>query len=102
MADEPDYILDLSGMTGQESSQEAPAPAPVPAAPPAGMVPGTGPADPTQRKWIGVHFKCCDVYSRIWRNGEGTMYTGHCPRCSRKLSAKIGPDGVNARFFSAE
>jgi hypothetical protein len=100
MAENPDYILELSSAGGQES--------PGGQAPPANdLRPGEVAASedvaagPSQRKWIGVHFKCCDVYSRIWRNREGTAYAGHCPRCSRKVQATIGPDGVSARFFTA-
>ena len=102
MAEEPDYILELSG--------EGPAhQTPTTLNPSAGEDPPAGTetqedkvsTDAVQRKWIGVHFTCCDVYSRIWRNREGTAYTGHCPRCSRKVMARIGPDGVTSRFFTA-
>lgn len=85
MAENPDYILELSGAAAQDALAGQPQPA----------------AGPSPRKWIGVHFKCCDVYSRIWRNHDGTAYSGHCPRCSRKIQATIGPDGVSARFFTA-
>ena len=102
MAEEPDYILDLSSeAAGQESPAES-------AVPPPGDDPAAAASDeqdasaePSQRKWIGVHFQCCDVYSRIWRNREGSAYVGYCPRCNRKIQARIGPDGVSARFFKA-
>jgi hypothetical protein len=102
MSDNPDYILDLSSQTtGQQQDDiEAEAVGQLPA----GAMPSEGSesADSGRsRKWIGVHFKCCDVYTRIWRNREGTAYAGTCPRCHRKIQARIGPDGVSARFFEA-
>jgi hypothetical protein len=97
MAENPDYILDLSSAAAGPQGQDRPSQG----AAPVDDASGGQPDGPASRKWIGVHFKCCDVYSRIWRNREGTMYAGHCPRCSRKVQAKIGPDGVSARFFTA-
>ena len=79
MADEPDYIVDVSHLS------------PTPA--------GGKRREP--RGWLGVRFRCCDVYSRIWRNREGTAYVGHCPRCSRRVQALIGQNGTDARFFEA-
>lgn len=54
------------------------------------------------RPWLAVHWKCCNVYSRIYRNAEGTLYTGRCPRCTRPVRAAVGPDGTRARFFEAQ
>ncbi len=53
------------------------------------------------RRFVGIHFACCDVYSRIYVNRQETAYVGHCPQCMKKVELKIGPGGTEARFFRA-
>lgn len=54
------------------------------------------------RRWLGVWFTCCNVYGRIPRNAEGTMYVGFCPRCGARVQALIGEGGTSRRFFRTE
>jgi hypothetical protein len=53
------------------------------------------------RPFLGVHFVCCDVYSRIYVNRELTAYQGHCPKWSRPIVVKISAEGSDERFFEA-
>ena len=80
MSDEPDYYLDVKGLEQG----------------------GDGAQEDGGRPWIGVRFDCCGAYVRIYRNREGTAYEGRCPRCLRPVRARIGPGGINSRFFTAE
>jgi hypothetical protein len=82
----PPYHLDIEGLEDPQGD--------------AGR--GTGRTIGCQRPWIGIHFECCSVYTRIYRNPDGTAYNGCCPRCLRKLTLRVGADGTDARFFLAE
>jgi hypothetical protein len=86
MTDDPDYILEIGGREiSPKPSEENEA----------ANASGGG------RPFISVHFECCGVYSRIYKNREGTAYVGWCPKCARKVSVKIGEGGVNCRLFRA-
>jgi hypothetical protein len=53
------------------------------------------------RSFVGVRFVCCDVYARIYVNRDRSAYEGNCPKCAKPVRLRIGPDGTNARFFTA-
>ncbi|MFQ6048618.1 MAG: hypothetical protein ACE5K7_04570 [Phycisphaerae bacterium] len=84
MSDQPDYYLEIDRLERWANADQI------------GRAAGA-----LQRRWIGVHFVCCDVYSRIYRNRDGTAYEGRCPRCYRAARVRIGPDGTDCRFFQA-
>ncbi|WP_218932366.1 hypothetical protein [Adhaeretor mobilis] len=52
-------------------------------------------------RFLGIHFACCEVYSRVYMNSSGTAYVGHCPRCAKRVSFQIGSGGTSSRFFTA-
>ncbi len=52
------------------------------------------------RRFVGVHFTCCDIYARVYVNREETAYEGNCPRCGKRVQLRIGPGGTDARFFT--
>ena len=60
------------------------------------------PSKRTPRPFIGVHFKCCNVYARVYLNRLGTAYFGHCPRCTRALKIQVKEGGSSAKFWNAE
>ena len=54
------------------------------------------------KNYLGVRFDCCHVYARIYVNRERTAYQGHCPRCARAVTIRIGAEGTDARFFAVQ
>jgi len=52
------------------------------------------------KRFLGVHFACCDVYSRVYLNHDQTAYVGHCPQCAKQVQMKVGSGGTDARFFT--
>lgn len=61
-----------------------------------------GPANAHKpRPYISVLFDCCQVFARIYRQPGDRVYRGRCPRCLRKLTVRVGPDGTSTRIFRA-
>ncbi len=77
--DPRDYKLDLSSLPKQDEPAAAPS-----------------------RPFIGVHFKCCGVYQRIYRSQDGKRYEGRCPRCARRVRFMVGQGGTDDRYFVVE
>lgn len=57
---------------------------------------GTG-----SRPFLGIRFKCCRTYARIYQNDAMTAYQGRCPKCHAAVSVPIGEGGSSSRFFDA-
>jgi hypothetical protein len=53
------------------------------------------------RRFVGIQFVCCDVYSRVYINRDQSAYEGNCPKCAKRVRLRIGPGGTDARFFRA-
>ncbi len=54
------------------------------------------------KNFLGIMFNCCSVYSRIYKNKEGTAYIGRCPKCMRMIRIPVGKGGTDNRFFNAQ
>ena len=79
----PDFIVDIDGLRAPTAQSEPEV------------------ARVASRPWLAVHWRCCNAYSRIYRDRSGAHYQGACPHCRRWVTARIGPDGTPARFFEA-
>ncbi len=52
------------------------------------------------RPFLGILFRCCAVYGRVYQNQDATAYTGGCPKCRGPIRIAIDPSrGTGARFF---
>ena len=58
----------------------------------------------TKKPYVGVTFKCCNVYARVYLNRAGTAFEGICPRCYKKrvVVTLVKKGGTKERFFEAE
>lgn len=81
MEEDRDYILDIKGLTDRQVHDQK--------------------TSLAGRPFVCVYFECCNVYSRVYRDRSGQAYVGWCPRCSRRVRIRVGPDGVSTRFFKA-
>ncbi|OVE82449.1 hypothetical protein BVY03_00865 [bacterium K02(2017)] len=57
-----------------------------------------------KRKYIGVNFKCCGAYTRIYHNTKLNAYIGNCPRCLKPLKVQVNKEKATTsnRFFDAK
>ncbi len=54
-----------------------------------------------RREFIGVLFRCCGTYSRVYVNASGKAFVGWCPKCTEKVEFKISPYGSRSSFFES-
>ena len=85
MSEPPAFQLDIDGLDDQSGDSAA-----------------AGDQFRSGKPWVGIRFDCCAVYTRVYRNAEGTAYEGRCPRCLQTITMRIGPGGTNSRFFTAQ
>ena len=97
MSSGPDYILDIQGLSAPK--------------PGGGISPGSAAGGDranasgsslTGRPWLSIHWKCCQTYSRVYRNAAGSAYEGRCPKRSSPVSFAVGEGGTSNRFFTAQ
>jgi hypothetical protein len=82
---DPRDIVDIPGIRGP--------------AQPAGAV--SAASGPVPKPWLGIWFRCCHTYGRLYKDASGRMYVGRCPKCGAKASARVGNGGSNRRLFEA-
>lgn len=54
------------------------------------------------RPFIGIRFKCCNAYARVYLVRDGSAFAGHCPKCARPVRIAVGEGGSKSRFWSVE
>jgi len=79
----PDYIVDIPGVDIPARQDDA------------------NHASLRGRPWLAVRWRCCNIYSRVYRNPQSTAYLGNCPSCGRAVRLRVGPGGTSCRFFEA-
>jgi len=88
VSDPRDYNVELSGAGGAGNER------------PRTAVRGSGgSATGASRPFLSVHFACCGVYQRVYRDADGKAYRGRCPRCARAVTFAVGEGGTSARSF---
>jgi hypothetical protein len=88
-SDPRDYKLDLSRASTDPTANQTPRTA----------VRGTASNAPLARPFLSVHFTCCGVYQRVYRDPDGKHYRGRCPRCALPVTFAVGAGGTAARSF---
>ncbi len=59
-------------------------------------------SDNKSRPYIGILFKCCNVYARIYLDRNGTAFRGNCPKCFRPMSIAVRKGGSKSKFWTVE
>lgn len=54
------------------------------------------------RVWVSVHFRCCNVYQRVYFARGAVEAVGRCPSCLREIRFRLDENAEPGRFFSAE
>jgi hypothetical protein len=52
-----------------------------------------------RKKFLGLWFRCANVYARAHPDPSGTEYRGRCPRCAKTVAFPIGEGGTSRRMF---
>lgn len=63
--------------------------------------PASSEPTPRGRPFVGIHFTCCDVYTRVYLDSRRDAHIARCPHCLRALFLRTGPNGWRERFFEA-
>jgi hypothetical protein len=53
------------------------------------------------RPYVGITFKCCRVYRRIFLTVDKSAFAGSCPKCGAPIRIRTGPGGSKSRFWNA-
>lgn len=75
-SDPRDYKLDIQGVGGAPQAFAA-----------------------SPRPFLSVHFACCGIYQRVYRDPDGKSYRGRCPKCGTPVRFAVGEGGTTARSF---
>lgn len=68
---------------------------------PASSASSSSPPALTGRPWVAIRWRCCSVYTRVYRHPDSNRYRGACPRCGQNVTIQVAPGGKDARFFEA-
>jgi hypothetical protein len=88
-SDPRDYQLDLSSASTDRTANQSQRTA----------VRGTPTTANPSRPFLSVHFACCGVYQRVYRDPDGQHYRGRCPRCTLPVTFAVGQGGTACRSF---
>lgn len=62
---------------------------------------GAAPSSRPERAWLGIWFRCCHTYGRLYKDLAGRSYVGRCPKCGAEARARVGSGGTSRRLFEA-